>query len=85
MLLNAPQLCCDGDFLLFQWVPYTLVIGDEELNHEFKRLKVRDRELKTEDKMRFDELVTLIRRKTKGRPYDTLPLPVLLSKRIGFV
>ncbi len=68
-----------------EWVPYTLVVGDEELNDEFKRLKVRDRELKKEEQMGFEELVNLIKKKTKGRPYDTLPLPVLLSKRIGFV
>lgn len=68
-----------------EWVPYTLVIGDEEIKDTFKRLMIRDREKKSEEKMRFDELVNLIKKKTKGLPYDTLPLPVLLSKRISFV
>ncbi len=83
-----------------EWVPYVLVVGDDELKDKFKRLTVRDREKsgkgekegegKTggkrsgEEKMRFDELIDLLRRRTAGRPYDTLPLPVLLSRRVGF-
>ncbi len=67
-----------------EWVPYILVVGDTELKDKFKKLAVREREKKTEEKMRFDEVVDLIRKKTKGMPYDTLPLPVLLSKRISF-
>ncbi len=67
-----------------EWVPYILVVGDDELKDKFKRLTVRDREKKTEEKMRFDELIDLLRRRTAGRPYDTLPLPVLLSRRVGF-
>ncbi len=67
-----------------EWVPYTLVIGDNELKS--KELMVRIRELKEEEKkMTFTELADDIKKKTKGRPYDTLPLPMFLSKRIIFV
>ncbi len=68
-----------------EWVPYTLVVGDEELKDEFKQLTIRDRDSSEAYKMRFDELVTKIKKQTAGLPYDTLPLPVLLSKRITFV
>ncbi len=68
-----------------EWIPYILVIGDTELHDEFKHLTVRDRERKLEEKMHFNELVMLITKKTKNMPFDTLPLPVLLSKRILFV
>ncbi len=68
-----------------EWIPYTLVVGDNEIKDEFKQLMVRDREKKEEYKLRFDELVDLIKKQTKDMPYDTLPLPRMLSKRISFV
>lgn len=68
-----------------EWTPYTLVVGDEEIQDEFKKLMVRDREKNEEYKLRFDEIVDLIRKNTKGMPFDTLPLPMMLSKRIIFV
>ena len=72
-----------------EWVPYTLVIGDNEMQefsgNESKSLMVRDREKNEELKMSFTELVGLIQEKTKNMPIDSLPLPELLSKRIIFV
>lgn len=68
-----------------EWVPYTLVVGDNEMKDTFKQLMIRDRETEKEYKLRFDELVDMIRKKTHGLPYDTLAMPVLLSKRISFV
>ncbi|MDP3734022.1 MAG: threonine--tRNA ligase [Nanoarchaeota archaeon] len=72
-----------------EWVPYTLVIGDNEMhsfkNNDSKSFVVRDREKNEELKMSFTDLVAIIDDKTKGRPFDTLPLPKLVSKRISFV
>jgi threonyl-tRNA synthetase len=68
-----------------EWTPYTLVIGDEEINNKSNSLNVRIRGQKEDLKMTFDQLVSDIKEKTKGLPYDTLPLPRLLSKRIIFV
>lgn len=68
-----------------EWVPYTLVIGDEEIKSKTNLLMVRDREKNEEKKMKLTELIRLIKEKTAGRPFDTLPLPNKLSKRIVFV
>ncbi|MBI2668329.1 threonine--tRNA ligase [Candidatus Woesearchaeota archaeon] len=68
-----------------EWIPYTLVVGDEEINDKFKQVVVRDREKNTEEKMRFDQLIDLLKKKTKDMPTDTLPLPRLVSRRIIFV
>jgi threonyl-tRNA synthetase len=66
-----------------EWVPYTLVIGDKEL--EGKEMVVRDREKNEEVRMSKEKLIDLIKEKTRDRPFDTLPLPKYLSKRIVFV
>lgn len=66
-----------------EWVPYTLVVGDQEM--EEAGLVIRNREKDEEIKMSYSALVNLIKEKTKGRPAETLPLPQLLSKRIVFV
>jgi len=66
-----------------EWTPYTLVVGDKEMKG--KDLMVRDREKGEEVKMSKEKLIKLIKEKTAGRPFDTLPLPKRLSKRIVFV
>ncbi len=68
-----------------EWIPYVLVVGDNELQDKYKQLMVRDREKNEEYRLRFDQLVDEIRQQTKGLPYDPLPLTVQLSKRIIFV
>jgi len=65
-----------------EWVPYTLVVGDKEVKGT---LIVRVRSKTQESPMTFDFLVKQIQQEISGRPYDTLPLPRLLSKRISFV
>lgn len=65
-----------------EWIPYSLVVGDKEINGN---LIVRDRSKNKEIPMNFNELVKQIQQQVVGRPYDTLPLPRLLSKRISFV
>ncbi|PIN76462.1 threonine--tRNA ligase [Candidatus Woesearchaeota archaeon CG10_big_fil_rev_8_21_14_0_10_36_11] len=66
-----------------EWTPYTLVIGDKEV--EGNQFSVRVRGKENDIMMSFDDIVEQIKEKTKNRPYDTLPLPRLLSKRIIFV
>jgi threonyl-tRNA synthetase len=66
-----------------EWTPYTLVIGDNELDCE--ELVVRERENQDKErKMTLAELIALLQEKCEGRPEDTLPLPQLMSKRISF-
>lgn len=68
-----------------EWTPYSLVIGDNEIKDKSKTLMVRTRGKEEETKMGFEQLVSEIKKQTEGRPYDTLPLPRNLSKRIIFV
>jgi len=67
-----------------EWIPYTIVIGDNEINGKGE-VNVRDREKNVEVKMKVEELVKIIKEKTKGMPFETIPLPRKLSKRIIFV
>ena len=65
-----------------EWVPYTLVIGNNELSND--KFVVRDRELNKEFNIDFDKLISLVKEKTYGMPFDTLPIPRSLNKRILF-
>ncbi|MFH1784940.1 MAG: threonine--tRNA ligase [Candidatus Micrarchaeota archaeon] len=67
-----------------EWTPYTIVVGDKEIESQDKFM-VRDRENNQEREMHIEELVKTIKEKTEGMPFDTLPLPRNLSKRIIFV
>ena len=62
-----------------EWVPFVLVVGDKE--KEAKKFKVRVRGMKEQKEMALEELIMVIRNKTKKFPFDRLPLPKLLSKR----
>ncbi|MBN1245101.1 threonine--tRNA ligase [Candidatus Bathyarchaeota archaeon] len=66
-----------------EWVPYTIVVGQREL--ESGVLAVRDRELHGKvQNMTLDELVAKITGKLEGKPFKPLPLPLNLSKRPQF-
>lgn len=67
-----------------EWIPYTIVIGDDEVKGK-KKFIVRDREKNEDVKMELEKLIKLIKEKTAGMSYDTLPVPRNLSKRIIFV
>lgn len=64
------------------WVPYIVVVGDKEI--ESGNLMVNDRFSGSKVSMSFDELKQMINEKCKDMPYESLPLPKLLSKRIIF-
>ncbi len=61
------------------WIPYTVVIGKNEVDENL--LTVRIRETGKEEKTSQENLVCLIKEKTKGMPFERLSLPNLLSKR----
>jgi len=66
-----------------EWTPYTIVIGEREI--ESGNLAVRDREAHgPPGNMKLEELLTEIRRKTENKPFKPLPLPRNLSKRPQF-
>jgi threonyl-tRNA synthetase len=62
-----------------EWVPYVLVIGPKELKS--KKFAVRIREIGEIKKMKLEELIKKIKKKTEGKPFKKLPLPKLISKR----
>ena len=69
------------------WIPYVVVIGEEEVKGGFLTVTVRsESSLKHQKrvKMDIDELVERIKEECKGKPFKPLPLPMLLSKRPSF-
>jgi threonyl-tRNA synthetase len=62
-----------------EWVNYSLVIGPKEM--ESTILSTRDRSKGKIRKMSLKELINEIKGMTKGKPYKSLSLPRLLSKR----
>ena len=65
-----------------EWVPYTIVIGDKEL--ESDKFTVNIRESNEKILMDKNELIQKIKDDTIGMPFRPLPLPVNLSKRVNF-
>ncbi|MGC9517965.1 MAG: threonine--tRNA ligase [Methanomicrobiales archaeon] len=65
-----------------EWVPFVIVIGDNELESDKLMVNIRS----TQDKvaMNMDELKEKILAETMGMPYRDLPLPLKLSRRINF-
>ncbi len=66
-----------------EWNPYTVVIGEKE--KETGLLPVRFRKTSEVKTMKKEELIKMIKDKTKGFPFRKLAMPQLLSKRPIFV
>jgi threonyl-tRNA synthetase len=62
-----------------EWVPYTIVIGDKEINSD--KLVVRDRNEGKQREITLPELINEIKVQTKDKPYIQLNLPLHLSAR----
>ena len=62
-----------------EWIRYTIVIGDKEIQSE--KFVVRDRNEGKQREIRLQELVDEINAQTKGKPYLPLNLPRYLSNR----
>ncbi len=70
-----------------EWIPYVVVIGEEEVKGGFLTVTVREESTLKEQRrvrMSLDELVERIRKECEGKPFKPLPLPMLLSKRPSF-
>ncbi|UCH32233.1 MAG: threonine--tRNA ligase [Candidatus Bathyarchaeota archaeon] len=65
-----------------EWINYVIVIGQKEINSI--NLPVRDRLTGKIRKMKLQELIDEILRKTKDKPFSPLPLPQRLSQRPQF-
>ncbi|MDI6819784.1 MAG: threonine--tRNA ligase [Candidatus Hodarchaeaceae archaeon] len=66
-----------------EWVNVTIVVGGEE--RESGRFRARVREDRSMREMGLEEVVELVKSRTKDYPFRPLPLPRLLSKRPAFV
>jgi threonyl-tRNA synthetase len=62
-----------------EWIRYVLVIGEKEVGSA--NLSVRDRTQSDVKEISFDNFVEEIATLNEGKPYSTLNLPPLLSKR----
>ncbi len=65
-----------------EWTPYTIVIGDREL--EEIPLTINIRETNEKLPMKIDDLVLKIHKETNGMPFRKLPLPLKLANRVTF-
>ena len=71
-----------------EWIPYIVVVGQREI--ESGVLSVRDRRISGAEKggairmMRIEELIDEIKRRTAGKPFKPLSLPMRLSRRPRF-
>ncbi|MCK9151167.1 threonine--tRNA ligase [Methanobacterium alcaliphilum] len=64
------------------WVPYVVVIGDNEL--ESSDLTVNIRETKAKESMTIQSLIERVQEDNNSMPFRGLPLPVKISQRINF-
>jgi len=62
-----------------EWIKYILVIGEREASSE--NLSIRERNVNDVKEVSFDEFVTEIHSQTDDKPYSSLNVPLLLSKR----
>ncbi len=65
-----------------EWVNYVLVIGQKEI--ESGTLPIRDRKVRKIRKMRLQEFIDEVKKKTIGMPFKPLTLPRCLSERPRF-
>lgn len=71
-----------------EWIPYVVVIGDEELSSGQLAVTIREESTPksaAKSKMRIEDLRSRIQSETAGMPWRRLPLPVKLSERPKFI
>lgn len=66
-----------------EWIPYIIGFGEREV--ESKELAVRKREQDTIETMALPALIEEMKERVRNKPYQPLPLPLLLSQRPIFV
>ncbi|MDR3291920.1 MAG: threonine--tRNA ligase [Methanobrevibacter sp.] len=65
-----------------EWIPYTMVIGDKEI--ETNNLTISIRSTSEKKNMKIDELIEEIKSKSKDLPFRKLTLTKNISDRINF-
>ena len=64
-----------------EWVPMIIVYGDNEKSSGKFQVRIRGQEEKV---MTFEEIAESVNEMQKGMPFEPLPLPLKMSKRIIF-
>lgn len=65
-----------------EWIPYTIVVGDNEV--ENNSISVNRRVDNTKEEISIEDLAEEIHTLTKDMPFRQLPLPYMVSKRVKF-
>ncbi len=65
-----------------EWIPFIVVVGEKEVKSD--KLSVRVRSENVVKEMTKDELIEIIKKECKGKPFRKLTLPKKLSKRPKF-
>ncbi|MHA1310587.1 MAG: threonine--tRNA ligase [Candidatus Helarchaeota archaeon] len=66
-----------------EWIPYIVVIGNEELNTN--KLAIRIREDNSQKKLELDKLILIVKDKTSNMPFRKLSLSKYISRRPSFI
>ena len=65
-----------------EWIPYTIVVGDNEV--ENKSITINRRVDNTKEEVTVEQLADEIHGLSEGLPFRQLPLPYKVSKRVKF-
>lgn len=65
-----------------EWVPYTIVVGDNEVEND--SITINRRVDDTKEEVTVEQLADEIHELSKGLPFRKLPLPYKVSKRVKF-
>ena len=65
-----------------EWIPYTIVVGDNEVEND--SITVNRRMDDTKEEVTVEQLADEIHGLTEGLPFRKLPLPYKVSKRVKF-
>jgi len=97
--INAAQIRCDIDDRNetmgkkvreagMDWVPYVVVIGDEEIGSKKLTVTIRKKSQPNKpfkEQMTTDTLIASIKKETEGKPFRPLYTPKLLSKKARYI
>ncbi len=64
-----------------EWIPYIVVIGEKEKEKNMLTVRIRGDGVR---EMKREELLSLLKKETEGKPKRKLPLPPMLSQRPKF-
>jgi len=97
--LNAAQVRCDLDDREesvgkkvreagMDWVPYVIVVGDDEIAHKHLTITVRKKSQPNKpfkEQMTVDALAAAVKTETGGKPFRPLYTPRRLSKKARYI